>query len=109
MVNKEKVDSMLLELGYADNLSGTEAIRRAACYYRPGMSMTKELYPYLAKAVDSTPGRIERAMRHATENAWLRGSVFVQEKYFGNTISPERGKPTNGELIARIVRACSEN
>lgn len=109
MINEKKVDEMLLELGYPEHLTGTQMLRDAVRYYRPGMSITKELYPALAAAANSTPGRIERAIRHATENAWDRQGYGTALKYFGNSISPEKGRPTNIELIARLERLCREN
>lgn len=109
MINVEKVDEMLLELGYPEHLTGTEALRTALLMYRPGMSITKELYPAIARAIDSTPARVERAIRHATENAWDRQGYGTSLKYFGNTISPEKGRPTNIELIARLERICRAN
>ena len=64
MVNEEKLDRILLELGHDDFNRGTAYIRRAVGIYEPGMYMTKELYPTLAEAAHSTPSRVERCMRH---------------------------------------------
>lgn len=109
MINEKKMDEMLLELGYPDHLTGTELLRAALRIYRPGMEITKDIYPVLAAATGSTPSRVERAIRHATESAWQRQGYGTAIKYFGNTISPEKGKPTNIELIARLERLCREN
>ena len=65
-------------------------------------SVTKELYPSVAKAYHTTPPRVERAIRHAIEVAWDRGDVDVLSSYFGYTIQNSRGKPTNSEFIAMI-------
>ena len=51
----------------------------------------------------STPARVERAIRHLIEVTWFRGDLDILEKYFGNTVSASRGKPTNGEFIARMA------
>lgn len=65
-------------------------------------SVTKLLYPTVAKSFSTTSSRVERAIRHAIEVAWDRGDVDVLSSYFGYTIQNERGKPTNSEFIAMI-------
>ncbi|MBQ7957150.1 MAG: sporulation transcription factor Spo0A [Clostridia bacterium] len=66
-------------------------------------SVTKLLYPTVAKEFKTTPSRVERAIRHAIEVAWERGDVDVLDSYFGYTIQNTRGKPTNSEFIAMIA------
>ena len=65
-------------------------------------AVTKQLYPSVAKDYETTPSRVERAIRHAIEVAWDRGDVDVLTGYFGYTIHNTRGKPTNSEFIAMI-------
>ncbi len=65
-------------------------------------SVTKVLYPTVAKNHKTTASRVERAIRHAIEVAWDRGDVDVLSSYFGYTIQNSRGKPTNSEFIAMI-------
>ena len=65
-------------------------------------SVTKVLYPSVAKKYATTTSRVERAIRHAIEVAWDRGDVDVLSSYFGYTIQNSRGKPTNSEFIAMI-------
>ena len=65
-------------------------------------SVTKLLYPTVAKTHGTTASRVERAIRHAIEVAWDRGDIDVLNSYFGYTIQNERGKPTNSEFIAMI-------
>lgn len=65
-------------------------------------SVTKMLYPTVAKTYKTTASRVERAIRHAIEVAWDRGDVDVLSSYFGYTIQNSRGKPTNSEFIAMI-------
>ena len=65
-------------------------------------SVTKLLYPTVAKKYSTTSSRVERAIRHAIEVAWDRGDIDVLNSYFGYTIQNERGKPTNSEFIAMI-------
>lgn len=65
-------------------------------------SVTKVLYPTVAKRYATTSSRVERAIRHAIEVAWDRGDVDVLSSYFGYTIHNSRGKPTNSEFIAMI-------
>ena len=66
-------------------------------------SVTKLLYPTVAKIYSTTASRVERAIRHAIEVAWDRGDVDVPASYFGYTIKDQRGKPTNSEFIAMIA------
>ena len=65
-------------------------------------SVTKVLYPAVAKKYQTTTSRVERAIRHAIEVAWDRGDVDTLNSYFGYTIQNSRGKPTNSEFIAMI-------
>ena len=66
-------------------------------------NITMLLYPKLAAEFDTTAARVERAIRHLIEVTWFRGDMDVLDKYFGNTVSASRGKPTNGEFIARMA------
>jgi two-component system response regulator (stage 0 sporulation protein A) len=66
-------------------------------------SVTKVLYPTVAKKYQTTTSRVERAIRHAIEVAWDRGDVETLNSYFGYTIQNNRGKPTNSEFIAMIA------
>lgn len=70
----------------------------------PGVinSVTKVLYPAVAKKYSTTSSRVERAIRHAIEVAWDRGDIEVLNSYFGYTVHNDRGKPTNSEFIAMI-------
>jgi len=66
-------------------------------------AVTKELYPTIALMNNTTPSRVERAIRHAIELAWNRGRIETLEALFGYTIKNDRGKPTNSEFIAIIA------
>ena len=66
-------------------------------------SITKVLYPTIAKKYDTTASRVERAIRHAIEVAWERGRMETIEELFGYTVSNGKGKPTNSEFIALIA------
>ena len=65
--------------------------------------ITKSLYPRIAAKFETTPSRVERAIRHAIEVAWGRGEVDLMENIFGYTVSAAKGKPTNSEFIAMIA------
>ena len=65
-------------------------------------SITKTLYPTVAKKHNTTSSRVERAIRHAIESAWDRGNVDTLNSYFGYTVQNNKGKPTNSEFIAMI-------
>ena len=66
-------------------------------------SITKLLYPTIAAKYDTTPSRVERAIRHAIEVAWGRGNMETLDRLFGYTINYGKGKPTNSEFIALIT------
>ena len=66
-------------------------------------SVTKILYPTVAKIYGTTSSRVERAIRHAIEVAWDRGDLDVLNAFFGYTVQNSRGKPTNSEFIAMIA------
>ncbi len=66
-------------------------------------SVTKVLYPSVAKRYSTTSSRVERAIRHVIEVAWERGDIDTLNSYFGYTIQNTRGKPTNSEFIAMIA------
>ena len=65
-------------------------------------SITKQLYPTIAKKYDTTPSRVERAIRHAIEVAWSRGKMDTINDLFGYTVNAGKGKPANSEFIALI-------
>ena len=74
----------------------------------PINGITFLLYPRLAATFNSTAARVERSIRHLVEVTWTRGDLTILDRYFGNTISPDKGKPTNGEFIARIANVVRE-
>lgn len=98
---------VLLDIGVPENIKGHRCLIKAIriAYYRPDLIgwITKDIYPTVAKEMDTTPPRVERAIRHAIEVAWDRGDLDTIQRYFGNTISPTKGKPTNGQFISRMV------
>ena len=61
------------------------------------------LYPQIAAKFDTTASRVERGIRYLIEVTWTRADMDILCGYFGNTVSPDRGKPTNGEFIAQIA------
>ena len=104
---EDAIRPILLELGAPDHLTGHRyAVRGILLVVSNQMflnNITFGLYPQLAAEFDTTAARVERAIRHLVEITWARGSIEAQECYFGNTVSAARGKPTNGEFIARIA------
>ena len=69
----------------------------------PRMPSPRFLYPQVAKTFQTTPSRVERAIRHAIEVAWDRGDLDTLQRFFGYTVSNTKGKPTNSEFIALIA------
>ena len=66
-------------------------------------AITGELYPAVSKRFNTTPTRVERAIRHAVELAWDRGDLDTIQKFFGFTTSPKKGKPTNKEFLSALA------
>ncbi len=101
------ITNIIHEVGVPAHIKGYQYIREAISLAVKDMdvinSITKELYPTLAKKFKTTPSRVERAIRHAIEVAWTRGSLETNNIMFGNTISATKGKPTNSEFIAMIA------
>lgn len=108
--NKNNLEAMvtdvILTLGVPAHVKGYHYIRQSIMLSinDPAMinSITKLLYPTVAKIYATTPSRVERAIRHAIEIAWDRGDVDTLNSYFGYTINVGRGKPTNSEFVAMI-------
>ena len=104
---EQEIRRILLELGAPDHLVGHPYVIRAILLVIGDRlyinNITFGLYPQLAVEFDTTPARVERAIRHLIEVTWCRGDLDILEKYFGNTVSASRGKPTNGEFIARMA------
>ncbi len=101
------VTEIIHEIGVPAHIKGYQYLREAIILTVNDMdainAVTKVLYPAVAKRFDTTPSRVERAIRHAIEVAWDRGDLEVLQKYFGYTVSNIKGKPTNSECIAMIA------
>ena len=67
--------------------------------------LSRLVYPEIGQKYNTAPTSVERLIRHAIESAWLRGDMEQQYALFGNTVDEQRGKPTNGEFIARVTEA----
>ena len=98
---------MIHELGVPAHIKGYQYLREAIMMSVEDMDMlnsiTKILYPSIAKKFETTPSRVERAIRHAIEVAWSRGKMETLDALFGYTINTGKGKPTNSEFIALIA------
>lgn len=102
-----EVTRVIHEIGVPAHVKGYQYLRDAIMLVVDEINylgaVTKELYPTIAQKYDTTPSRVERAIRHAIELAWDRGDLDRINKIFGYTISGEKGKPTNSEFIAIIA------
>jgi len=100
------ISDIMHQVGVPAHIKGYQYLREAIILSIEDTEMissvTKVLYPTVAKTFKTTPSRVERAIRHAIEVAWDRGDVDVLSSYFGYTIQNQRGKPTNSEFIAMI-------
>lgn len=102
-----EVTSVIHEIGIPAHIKGYQYLRDAIIMAINDMdilnSITKQLYPNIAKHYNTTPSRVERAIRHAIEVAWSRGKMDTIDKLFGYTVNNGKGKPTNSEFIALIA------
>ena len=100
------VTNVIHEVGVPAHIKGYQYLREAIMMVVNDIEVinqiTKSLYPKIASKYNTTPSRVERAIRHAIEVAWSRGQTDVVENIFGYTVSAE-GKPTNSEFIAMIA------
>ena len=106
-VNEIIISRVLKDLGISPVLSGYHYARYAinAVIKDPSVaaSIVNKLYPLIAKQFNTTPSRVERAMRHAIESGWIKGNQKLQYELFGFTVDANKGKPTNGEFIATVA------
>ncbi len=101
------VTNIIHEVGVPAHIKGYQYLREAIIMVVNDIDVinqiTKSLYPKIAYKFNTTPSRVERAIRHAIEVAWGRGDQKTVENIFGYTISAAKGKPTNSEFIAMIA------
>ncbi len=110
-MDKTSIESMVTgiihEIGVPAHIKGYQYLREAIIIAVNDMdvinAITKVLYPQVAKTFQTTPSRVERAIRHAIEVAWDRGDLDTLQRFFGYTVSNTKGKPTNSEFIALIA------
>ncbi len=102
-----QVTKIIHQIGVPAHIKGYQYLRTAILLTVKDSdiinSVTKILYPSVAKQYQTTTSRVERAIRHAIEVAWDRGDVDTLNSYFGYTVQNSRGKPTNSEFIAMIA------
>ncbi len=104
---EKDVTDMIHEIGVPAHIKGYQYLREAIMMSVEDVEMlgsiTKVLYPTIAKKYQTTPSRVERAIRHAIEVAWSRGRMETLDALFGYTVNTGKGKPTNSEFIALIA------
>ena len=104
---EKDVTDMIHEIGVPAHIKGYQYLREAIMMSVQDVDMlgsiTKVLYPTIAKKYQTTSSRVERAIRHAIEVAWSRGRMETLDALFGYTINTGKGKPTNSEFIALIA------
>lgn len=108
MFNQEAIIAdMLHKLGIPSHIRGYQYIKEGIMIVYKGGNhisyITKDVYPEIAKKFDTTPTRVERAIRHAIEISWNRGDMGLMEETFGNSLNVNRDKPTNAEYLTTIA------
>ena len=101
------ITSIIHEIGVPAHIKGYMYLREAISMVYNDIellgSITKVLYPDIAKKFNTTASRVERAIRHAIEVAWSRGNIESISSLFGYTVSMTKAKPTNSEFIAMVA------
>jgi len=104
---ESRITQIMRDVGVPAHIKGYQYMRDAVMLVIEDLelisSVTKRLYPELARRYKTTPSRVERAIRHAIEVAWTRGQVDAIHDLFGYTINTKKGKPTNSEFIAMLA------
>ncbi|OEF98457.1 sporulation transcription factor Spo0A [Desulfuribacillus alkaliarsenatis] len=104
---KTAVTKIIHEIGVPAHIKGYTFLREAIMLVYEDQELlgciTKILYPQIAEEHNTTPPRVERAIRHAIEVAWNRGNLDILKSYFGHTINATKSKPTNSEFIAMVA------
>ncbi|MGM0471980.1 MAG: sporulation transcription factor Spo0A [Bacillota bacterium] len=102
-----RITDIMHEIGVPAHIKGYLYLREAISMVVEEVELlgaiTKELYPLVARKFNTTPSRVERAIRHAIEVAWERGNTQAINKLFGHSVTTESGKPTNSQFIAKIA------
>ncbi len=101
------VVSLLAQINMPPTINGYQYLREAVNLVSVDSTLlrgiTNKLYPMLAETFNSTSSRVERSIRHAIETTVNKGNMDVLYRFFGNTMDPQKGKPTNGEFIAMLA------
>lgn len=104
---KSKIAAILQELGIPAHIMGYRYLKDAIALSIEDRdcinAITKIVYPEVASKNNTTASRVERAIRHAIEVAWSRGNTEILDRFFGYTINPSAGRPTNSEFIALVA------
>ncbi len=104
---EEKITNIFITVGIPAHIKGYQFLREAIrlSIEDPDIinSITKKLYPTIAEKYNTTPSKVERAIRHAIEVAWSRGKIENINNIFGLTVYTSNEKPTNGEFIALVA------
>ena len=101
-----EVSQILHNLGIPSHIRGYKYIRDGVMilFNNSNISLiTKEIYPQIAYKYETTPSRVERAIRHAIEVSWIRGDLVLMEDLFGFSVSCDKAKPTNSEFLTTIA------
>ncbi|SJZ85360.1 sporulation transcription factor Spo0A [Selenihalanaerobacter shriftii] len=102
-----RITDIMHQIGVPAHIKGYLYLRKAISMVVEEVELlgaiTKELYPLVARKFNTTPSRVERAIRHAIEVAWERGNTEAINRLFGHSVTTESGKPTNSQFIAKIA------
>lgn len=109
---EEKVDMLLRDLGMQTHFLGRDFVKTGILYYLDNKnvkSITREIYPYIAKQYQTQENLVERNIRHAIEKMMHVSESPLIDKIWGATIDPKKGKPTNVQFFTGICKYINEN
>jgi len=103
----KRISDIFITVGIPAHIKGYQFLREAIrlAIEQPGIinCITKQLYPCVAKRFQTTPSKVERAIRHAIEVGWSRGKIENINNIFGVKVYGQHDRPTNGEFIALVA------
>lgn len=105
-IDKQRLEHQMVWMGFREVTQGTPMLRDAVEMWHPGVAMTKELYPAIAKKYGTTASRAERCMRFAIEAAAQRGNSAKWGEIFGHSVFAAVDAPTVSDFISRMQRVC---
>lgn len=106
-MNEKFVSVTLRKLGIPASLSGFKYIMEGLKLIEENelylFSVTKLLYPAIAKKYDTKASSVERNVRHAIETGFKYGDIDLLNEVFQYAYDSQKGKATNQEFFGNLI------